>query len=131
MISELPEQECYALLTTTTVGRLGFFMDDRVQVFPVNYSVSGRDVLLRTSSGGTLSRLGDARSPVAFEIDYHDDLAGAGWSVLMQGRLSAVGEDEAPEVMGRVSPWAGDEREKPLRFRIESISGRRVRRDRR
>ncbi|WP_417508084.1 pyridoxamine 5'-phosphate oxidase family protein [Microbacterium sp.] len=130
MISDLPEQECFELLTSTTVGRLGFTENDRIQIFPVNYSVSGRDLLIRTSSGGSLSRLGDDGAQVAFEIDYHDDLAGSGWSVLMHGELSTASPEGDLDGFDRVSPWAGDDRAKPLRFRIDSISGRRVRRDR-
>ncbi|SRR5690606_25313672 len=130
MISDLKQQECYELLTSTTVGRVGFVLDDRVQIFPVNYVVSGHDLLVRTSSDGILRDLADEGARVAFEIDYHDDLVGTGWSVLMHGALALVPEDEVPAVVGRVSPWAGNERAVPLRFRIETIFGRRVRRDR-
>lgn len=130
MISDLNEQECRALLTSTTVGRIGFVLDERIEIFPVNYVVSGDDLLIRTSSDGALRRLADARSQAAFEIDYHDDLAGSGWSVLMHGRLTTVSDEEAPAVVGRVSPWAGEERETPLRFTVETMTGRRVHRDR-
>ncbi|MDQ0644676.1 pyridoxamine 5'-phosphate oxidase family protein [Microbacterium murale] len=128
MISELQEQQCRELLTTTTVGRIGFVADERVQIFPVNYAVSGNDLFIRTSSDGLLRRAGDASSLVAFEIDFHDDLAGTGWSVLMHGRISTMSDEEASSITGR-EPWAGSERVLPLRFRIESMSGRRVRRD--
>lgn len=130
MISDLKQQECYELLTTTTVGRVGFLLDDRVQIFPVNYVVAGDDLLLRTSSDGILRDLAGEDARVAFEIDYHDDLGGTGWSVLMHGALALVPDDEAPAVVGRVSPWAGNDRALPLRLRIETIFGRRVRRDR-
>ena len=131
MISDLPELECFERLSTTTVGRIGFTENDRIQIFPVNYSVSGRDLLIRTSSDGSISRLGDEGAQVAFEVDYHDDLSGTGWSVLMQGFLSAVAPDDAADEVDRISPWAGNDRTTPLRFRIDAISGRRVRRDRR
>lgn len=130
MISELQEQQCRELLTTTTVGRVGFVADERVHILPVNYAVSGDDLFMHTSSDGLLRRAGDADSLVAFEIDFHDDLAGTGWSVLMHGRISTVSGEDAPAITGR-EPWAGSDRVLPLRFRIESISGRRVRRDRR
>lgn len=131
MIRDVPEQECYELLRTTTVGRVGFVTDGRVEIFPVNYNLSGQDVFVRTSSDGILRRLAEERPQVAFEIDYHDDLAGVGWSVLMHGELSLANVEDAQAVPTRSSPWAGSERIVPLQFRIESISGRRVRRDRR
>lgn len=129
MIRELPEQECYELLTTTTVGRIGFVLDERVRIFPVNYAVSGHDLVVRTSSDGVLSRLADEGARVAFEVDHHDDLAGAGWSVLMDARLSVLGDGELAEASDRVTPWAGSERTMRVRLHIDGISGRRVRRD--
>ncbi len=130
MISELQEQECRELLTTTTVGRIGFVAEQRVHILPVNYVVIGDDLVLRTSSDGILKRVSDDDSPVAFEIDYHDDLSGMAWSVLIHGSLSPL-DGELPAAAERISPWAGGERPLPLRVRIESISGRRVRRGRR
>lgn len=131
MISILQPQECIRLLTTTTVGRIGFVMDERVHIFPVNYVFSGRDLLVRTSAEGILHRVAAESAQVAFEIDHHDDLGGTGWSVLMHGPLTAFGSAEVPAVIGRVSPWASEDRDVPLRFTIESISGRHVRRDQR
>ncbi|GAA1532671.1 nitroimidazol reductase NimA-like FMN-containing flavoprotein (pyridoxamine 5'-phosphate oxidase superfamily) [Microbacterium ginsengiterrae] len=129
MITELPERECRELLATTTVGRIGFVADDRVHIFPVNYAVSGDAIVLRTSSDGVLHRLSDEEPAVAFEIDYHDDLGGGGWSVLIQGRLSPTDERSAASAR-HVSAWAGGERESMLSVRIETIAGRRVRRER-
>lgn len=131
MIDVLSESECYELLTTTTVGRIGFIQEERVQIYPVNYVVGRRELYIRTSPVGDLRTVAEKTTMVAFEIDFHNDLAGSGWSVLMHGTLSLVADADAPAVMARVSPWAGSERRVPLRFAIESISGRSVRRDRR
>lgn len=129
MITDLPEQECHELLTTTTVGRVGFVLDGLVHVFPINYAVNDREIFLRTSPDGILRTVAESAAQVAFEVDYHDDLAGSGWSVLMRGPLTLMDDDELPAETRRPSPWAGDDRTMPLRFRIESISGRRARRD--
>src|SRR5690606_13917437 len=99
------------------------------RIFPVNYAVSGHDLVVRTSSDGVLSRLADEGARVAFEVDHHDDLAGAGWSVLMDARLSVLGDGELAEASDRVTPWAGSERTMRVRLHIDGISGRRVRRD--
>ncbi|CAH0125267.1 MULTISPECIES: pyridoxamine 5'-phosphate oxidase family protein [unclassified Microbacterium] len=129
MISDLQEKECYELLTSTTVGRIGFVLDERVEIFPVNFRASGQDLVLRTASDGILRRIADHGAQVAFEVDYHDDLGGTGWSVLIHGRLSVVADEDPPEGLRRVSPWAGSDRATPLRLAIDSISGRRVRRE--
>ncbi|PRB07317.1 pyridoxamine 5'-phosphate oxidase family protein [Microbacterium sp. MYb64] len=130
MIIELSEQECYDLLTATTVGRVGFVHDARVLILPVNFVVSGRDLLLRTTADGLLGTLSEAPSEVAFEVDSHVPLSRTAWSVLMHGRLSRVAEGDAEAVLPRVSPWAGASRDLPLRFRIERMTGRTVHGDR-
>ena len=129
MISDLQEHECYELLNSTTVGRIGFVLDGQVQILPVNYRTADPGLLLRTSSSGVLRRLADDESAVSFEVDFHDDLGGTGWSVLMHGTLRIVSEEEPPETQAPPSPWAGADRETPLRFLIDRITGRRVRRE--
>lgn len=130
MITVLNDQQCSELLTATTIGRVGFVQDDSVQIIPVNYVVSGQDLLLRTAADGILHELATTSATVAFEVDHHKDIGGSGWSVLMHGALTVIPDDERPAVMGRVSPWAGEGRNVPLRFTIEHISGRSVHRDR-
>jgi nitroimidazol reductase NimA-like FMN-containing flavoprotein (pyridoxamine 5'-phosphate oxidase superfamily) len=129
MIRVLDEQQSYELLTTTTIGRVGFVHEGRVQILPVNFAVSGHDLLLRTAPDGVLGTLTREPLEVAFEVDYHDPLGNTAWSVLMHGSLSRVPDDEAAGEVARVHPWAGEDRNLPLSFRIESITGRSVRRD--
>lgn len=126
-IVTLTTDECWDLVSATTVGRLGFRdAEDDVQIIPVNYQLDG-EVIIRTSRTGILAGLpGGPR--VAFQIDHHG--GGAGWSVLMHGRLIILGEDEAEALHhpARVLPWAGGERDLLVRFSADDISGRRVRR---
>ncbi|MGO4489277.1 pyridoxamine 5'-phosphate oxidase family protein [Microbacterium sp. 2RAF4] len=130
MIRVLDEQQAYELLTTTTIGRIGFVHEGRVQIYPVNFALSGRDLLLRTSPEGVLADLTreDATS-AAFEVDYHDPLGSTAWSVLVHGTLSRVADDDVAGVAARVNPWAGEDRDLPLALQIESIAGRSVRRE--
>jgi nitroimidazol reductase NimA-like FMN-containing flavoprotein (pyridoxamine 5'-phosphate oxidase superfamily) len=131
MIAVIEEDECFGLLTSTTVGRLGFVHDGRIEIIPVNYRVAGRDVLVRTRDDGILAAL-PTQPDVAFEVDHHDDLGGTAWSVLMSGRVERITADEAEAVPAtrRHIVWAGDERTMWLRFVTERIAGRRVRRPR-
>jgi hypothetical protein len=129
MIDILDESECFALLGSTTVGRVGVMRSGRIEIIPVNYRLDGRDVLLRTRAEGALAGLPDEPT-VAFEVDHHDDLAGKGWNVLLNGAVRAMTPDEVSSMPGalRVRPWAGGERELWLRFTADRVSGRRVRR---
>ncbi|MEV7631552.1 pyridoxamine 5'-phosphate oxidase family protein [Microbacterium sp. NPDC089318] len=132
MMTELSEEQCLELLATTTVGRIGFVADDRVLIIPVNFLVDGRDVVIRTDPDGPLSALPSSRVLVAFEIDHHEALAASGWSVLMNGRVSTMSEQQLQSMPGSSTrlPWAEGERSLALRLTPESISGRRVRRAR-
>ena len=129
MIRELDEQQSYDLLSTTTIGRIGFVHDGRVQIHPVNFAVSGQELLLRTSPDGLLADLTQAPVDVAFEVDYHDPIGSTAWNVLLHGSLSRASEEEAAGIAARVHPWAGEDRSLPLVLHIDSISGRNVRRE--
>lgn len=129
MIRELEPEQSYELLTTTTVGRIGFVHDGRVHIHPVNYALSGRDILLRTSPEGLLAALTTVPAAVAFEVDYHDPLGATAWSVLMHGTLTRAPEEQSAGIEARVHPWAGEDRDLALLLHIETMTGRSVQRD--
>lgn len=134
---ELNERQCRDLLSAASVGRVGFTSDRGIEIIPVNYVIVGSDVVIRTSASSGLSRVAaypaatDAPA-IAFEVDHHEPISGTGWSVLMNGALSVMAEDEVRglESMSRVLPWADGSQELRLRFSPATISGRRVRRQR-
>ncbi|MFE6995642.1 pyridoxamine 5'-phosphate oxidase family protein [Microbacterium sp. NPDC057659] len=129
MIGVLDEKECLARLATSTVGRIGHVIDGRVEIIPVNYRIDGRELYLRTREDGIFSGLPD-ETDIAFEVDHFEALDGSGWSVLLGGHVKSVDPDEAVTIdaAAHVRPWAGGERTLWLRFVIERISGRSVRR---
>lgn len=129
MIRELDEQQSYDLLSTTTIGRIGFVHDGRVQIHPVNFAVSGHELVLRSSPDGLLADLTREPVDVSFEVDYHDPIGSTAWSVLLHGSLSRAAEEVAADITARVHPWAGEDRSLPLVLHIDSISGRSVRRE--
>ncbi len=64
----LPANECWELLRTTSIGRLGVIIDDHPDIFPVNYKVDHGAVVFRVGEGTKLTALKD-REQVAFEVD--------------------------------------------------------------
>jgi uncharacterized protein len=84
----LSRSECLDLLATTTVGRVSLMVDQRPQIFPVNYVLDGDTVLFRTAEGTILSHAG--LSSVAFEVDRIDESHHTGWSVLVHGRADNI-----------------------------------------
>jgi nitroimidazol reductase NimA-like FMN-containing flavoprotein (pyridoxamine 5'-phosphate oxidase superfamily) len=50
---ELSATESWALLRQTDVGRLAVIVDDRPDIFPVNYLVDHGSVVIRTAPGAS------------------------------------------------------------------------------
>jgi nitroimidazol reductase NimA-like FMN-containing flavoprotein (pyridoxamine 5'-phosphate oxidase superfamily) len=124
----LSEAECYTLLATESVGRVGVTVGALPVILPVNYATVGRDVVFRTSPGTKLRAALD-HAVVAFEVDVLDYERRTGWSVLVVGRAREVvdpAELEALEALD-LEPWAGDApRDRWVRVQAEFVSGRRI-----
>ena len=126
-IEELTEQECWHLLRTQPVGRLAVALGHHPDVFPVNFALDGRTVVIRTEGGTKLA--GAVLAPeVAFEVDHVDEITESGWSVVVRGRaqeVTALTETEPLERLG-LQPWAGPAKARWLRIHPTTVTGRRV-----
>ena len=127
--TEIPVGECYRLLRTQQVGRLGVNAEHYPLIFPVNYGMDGETIVIRTSPGTKLSAAQHAN--VTFEVDEIDQFARSGWSVLVRGLAEEVTEAHRPELVQRthdvgVQPWAPGEHGHWLRLIPHHVTGRRV-----
>jgi nitroimidazol reductase NimA-like FMN-containing flavoprotein (pyridoxamine 5'-phosphate oxidase superfamily) len=120
----LSSQECWELLGTAKVGRVGTNDDAGPVVIPVNFTVDGTDVVFRTREGGLLSQAAGWGRLAAFEVDRIDERREQGWSVLVRGELRQAFEDDAAELGPKVVPWAGGDRPVVGRIVSSSITGR-------
>lgn len=125
----IPADECYALLATQEVGRIGVVVGDHPLIIPVNYGLDERTVVIRTHPGTMLSAA--SQSTVAFEVDDIDRRERRGWSVLVVGPAEEIGPEQLAELMERtvgsgVEPWAPGEHGTWLRITPQGISGRRI-----
>jgi uncharacterized protein len=116
------EEDCWDLLGSQSIGRLAVVIDDRIDIFPVNYAVEGRSVLFRTNEGRKTRGAGTAE--VAFEVDSVEPEAHAGWSVVVHGEPEHVTGQVEPGAV-TAQPWAG-RKELLVRIKPRSITGRRV-----
>ncbi len=127
-IVELPEEECLALLDTTTVCRVAFVNNEGQQLVPVNFALIGGVIYFRTLPDGFLSGLARGHDDVAFGVDHHDVFR-HGWNVTVRGRAEAV-EDRATinKVLShhRLQPWAGGVRPLVIKIIPADVAGRRV-----
>ena len=80
--------ECYRLLATAQVGRLGVHAHRYPLIFPVNYALDGAMILLRTQPGTKLGAADYAN--VTFEVDHIDPQTRSGWSVLVRGVVEEI-----------------------------------------
>jgi nitroimidazol reductase NimA-like FMN-containing flavoprotein (pyridoxamine 5'-phosphate oxidase superfamily) len=127
-LGALTREDCLALMRTKQVGRLAYIARAGVpDIAPVNYVISGSDVLVRSGPGPKL-QAADRRELVAFEVDDIDEQAHSGWSVVLVGRaqrlrdaeLRALDEEDLPR------PWAHGPRHVVVRIRPTRVTGRRL-----
>jgi len=82
-LHDLSRRDCLELLQYHSfVGRLGFVLDGRPMVLPVNYLADADAVVFCTSEGTALGAVGDGHQ-VVFEVDESHPWsapAGAWWS---------------------------------------------------
>lgn len=125
---ELTIEECLDHLCASEVGRLAFTTPGGVRIVPVNYSVFGGAIVVRTSSYSELGTYA-ADSKVAFEVDHLDGEERIGWSVVAFGRLERMSD---PDEIQRVrlawdpDPWAEGARNLYLRLTWRELTGRRL-----
>lgn len=129
MLEVLSDEECLTLLAAQEVGRLGVVVEGRPLIFPVNYVLVDRYVVIHSDLGAKLT--GTSFRSVAFEIDGLDPGTRSGWSVLVQGMAHDLTDavDPTSEQLKavQVSPWAPGPKPRLLRIEATEVSGRRFR----
>jgi nitroimidazol reductase NimA-like FMN-containing flavoprotein (pyridoxamine 5'-phosphate oxidase superfamily) len=125
-LQTLSREECRALLARESVGRLAVVAAGQPLIFPVNYVLSGSNVVFRTNPGTKLhAAIG---RPVAFEIDGVDPLGHEGWSVLVTGTAIEESEPNHVRVLETLplKAWGPGEKNHWIRIQGGSVSGRRL-----
>ena len=123
---ELSRDECLRLIAAAPIGRLAVVVAGRPLVFPVNFTLDGEALVLRTDIGTKL--YGARRGPVAFECDGIDSGYHTGWSVLVVDHVEVVKDPVDIRRLERLplTPWSSAPKPTWLRLRTRSISGRRI-----
>ncbi|MGO1486988.1 MAG: pyridoxamine 5'-phosphate oxidase family protein [Arachnia sp.] len=112
----LEGSECRKLLASGSVGRVAWQSDAGINVFPVNYRLTGDHVVFHTSASGMLSTLLEP-TQVGFQVDEIDVEAAVGWTLLVRGTTgAAVGLDSIS--------WVPDGRHVGVAIALEWLGGR-------
>lgn len=126
-LEKLPVDTCWELVAQQTVGRLAVAVDGQPDVFPVNYVVEDRTIVIHTMPGLKLASAIFGRG-VAFEVDTLDADRRAGWSVVIQGKAEEITGTEPlldAEALG-IRPWAESPKYRYLRIQPTQVVGRRI-----
>ncbi len=124
----LSSAECLQRIDRSPVGRLGFVHEGEVHILPVNHVVLGESVVFRSAWGAKLMTLTEG-APVCFEVDGFDTVTRTGWSVLINGVIDWVEneEDRDRAAMRLSASWLPDQRgSRWVRIRPEQITGREI-----
>lgn len=97
----LSVEECWERLEQQTLGRLVTHAADEIDIFPVNYAVENKTLLVKTAPGTKLLEL-TIHPEVVFEIDYvTPPLA---YSVVVKGTASELQRSDEIEEAERRGP---------------------------
>ena len=83
----LGEDECWALLRSSSLGRLAVSVANEPNIYPVSFVAADHRLLFLTSPGTKLAEL-TVNSQVAFETDGVE--ADEAWSVVVKGTARAL-----------------------------------------
>lgn len=126
-IDALDTDECWRLISRSTVGRLAVSISNHPDIFPVNYVVDDGTIVVNTAPGTKLAAAVLGRG-VAFEVDELDHATHTGWSVVVKGTASEI-EDLAglmdAEELG-IETWATSDKTRFLRITPDEVTGRRI-----
>lgn len=118
-----------SLLHTSPVGRIGLSIDALPVVLPVNFVVDdeGDRLILRTNEGAKYRAAIDG-AVLAFEADDFDRVSHTGWSVLVQGSSTLLGDPAEIEHLHDLPlrPWANPTTDYWVALSADLVSGRRV-----
>ncbi len=126
---ELSHDECFALLATRRVGRLGVVAEHYPLILPVNYALDHDVILIRTGLG--TKHANALHANVTFEVDQIDEPGHGGWSVLVKGLAEEITAAHSEAIVERTkalapTPWAPGEHDHWMRLIPHGVSGRRL-----
>lgn len=124
----LDADECWELLASVPVARVGIQVGGRIDVLPVNHTVVDRRVAWLSGAGTKLGAAA-AEESIALEADAVDETGRRGWSVVVHGTARIVTDEDRKQQLfdAEVTPWvAPDQRTIWVEVADATITGRRV-----
>lgn len=126
-LEHLTPAQCWQLLASTPVGRIGVLRNSAPEIYPVNHVVDHASVVFRTDPGSKLHGL--IRSPaVCYEVDAVDPATSTGWSVLVKGRATEVRDQHELDRLSdlHLRFWVPGTKQHWVRIIADEVTGRRI-----
>jgi nitroimidazol reductase NimA-like FMN-containing flavoprotein (pyridoxamine 5'-phosphate oxidase superfamily) len=101
---DLTREQCFALLSSVAIGRVGVSIDALPVILPVNFVVLEDWIVFRTVHGTKLDAAMQ-RSVAAFEADDHAADGSWGWSVLVRGFAHDLRDGGSVAAANELHPW--------------------------
>ncbi|MCY1160080.1 MAG: pyridoxamine 5-phosphate oxidase family protein [Citricoccus sp.] len=122
----LSQDACWERLRQAPVGRLGVWVQDHPEVFPVTFTVDRETILFRSGPGTKLDAVLSG-TPVAFEADALEATTSVVWSVMVRGRAEQI--TRSVELMDTgdlpLRPWHPGDKAAFVRIIPTEVTGRR------
>lgn len=116
--------EAVALLGTVDVGRVGITSRALPMVLPVQYTLDGNNIVIRTYEGSTLSAA-TRRTVVAFEAEGPIGAPSPSWSVHVNGVATHVSDEHVDAVSRALPAWSRDHPAHVVTISTDRVTGRR------
>lgn len=128
VVRKLKSEECWNLLRSTTLGRIGYRLRGRTRIAPINYIVDGSRVVFRTAEGTKFSAL-LVDDDVALQTDQFDE--DSAWSVLAQGTAREISDEPGTAaIVASLRPWVPTTKDHVFAIEVDKVRGRRFSIDR-
>jgi hypothetical protein len=129
-LEHLGPEECWRLLGSLPVGRIGVLVDSAPEIYPVNHVVDSGTIVFRSDPGSKLAGLAKAPA-VCFQVDGIDLHQRVGWSVLVKGRAEQVRQLHDADERRRIDElpldyWAPGPKWHRIRVVPADVTGRRI-----
>jgi hypothetical protein len=122
---DLSDDECWELLGSGSIGRIAWVMGDRPFVIPVNYTVDGTAIHIRSAAYSSLVQEVDDK-PAAFQVDDIDAATRSGATVTAQGRAEVRYAGPRTPPGPSVDVWPAGAKAATIVIDVAVISGRRL-----
>jgi nitroimidazol reductase NimA-like FMN-containing flavoprotein (pyridoxamine 5'-phosphate oxidase superfamily) len=101
MYGELTQSQIEKVLYAGSIGRIGFQMDGKVYIIPINYAYDGENIYANTLDGSKVQIM-RTHPNVCFQVDQIED--SSHWrSVLIWGTFEELTGDEAANALHQLT----------------------------